>query len=90
MQDFWNGVGVSNSTGPSAFAGQSAGYYTGGNLFMRTPSRNTTLATINLPSHRAGCGGTGFRRSTSSTSIPARRRKGLSAGYGRGLKPPAG
>jgi len=57
MQDFWNGVGVSNSTGPSAFAGQSAGYYTGGNLFMRTPSRNTTLATINLPSHRAGCGG---------------------------------
>lgn len=57
MQDFWNGVGVSNSTGASAYAGQSAGYYTGGNLFMRTPSRNTNIATISLPSHRAGCGG---------------------------------
>lgn len=57
MQDFWNGVGISNSTGASAFAGQSAGYYTGGSLFMRTPSRNTNLATVNLPSHRAGCGG---------------------------------
>lgn len=57
MQEFWDGVGVSNATGPSAFAGQSAGYYTGGRLFMRTPSRNTTLATVNLPSHRAGCGG---------------------------------
>ncbi len=48
---------MSNQIGPSAFEGQSAGHYTGGNLFMRTPTRTTTLATVSLPSHRAGCGG---------------------------------
>ncbi len=57
MREFWDGIGVSNATGPSAYAGQSAGYYTGGNLFMRTPGRNTQLATVTLPSYRAGCGG---------------------------------
>lgn len=57
MTEFWDGIGVSNATGPSAYMGQTAGYYTGGNLFMRTPSRNTTVATVNLPSYRAGCGG---------------------------------
>ncbi|NKB55057.1 MAG: hypothetical protein GKS00_01865 [Alphaproteobacteria bacterium] len=60
MSDFWNGIGLSNATGPSAYAGQSAGYYTGGNLFMRTPQRNSAVATVNLPSHRAGCGGIDF------------------------------
>ncbi|MBF0248436.1 MAG: conjugal transfer protein TraH, partial [Alphaproteobacteria bacterium] len=49
MTEFWDGIGVSNATGPSAYMGQTAGYYTGGNLFMRTPSRNTTIATVNLP-----------------------------------------
>lgn len=60
MQDFWNGIGTSNFTGPTAFQGQSAGYYTGGNIFMRTRAMNSTIATINLPSYRAGCGGIDF------------------------------
>lgn len=57
MEAFWDGVGASNFTGPTAFEGQSAGYYTGGNIFMRTRTVNTNLASVNLPSWRAGCGG---------------------------------
>ena len=31
--------------------------YTGGSLMMRAPGRNYPLATVQLPSLRAGCGG---------------------------------
>jgi len=58
MEDFWNGMGgVANVTGPTAFQGQSAGYYTLGNIYLRTPQKRTQFATLNLPSYRAGCGG---------------------------------
>jgi len=58
MEDFWNGMGgVANVTGPTAFQGQSAGYYTLGNVYLRTPQKRTQFATLNLPSYRAGCGG---------------------------------
>jgi len=42
MEDFWNGMGgVANVTGPTAFQGQSAGYYTLGNVYLRTPQKRT-------------------------------------------------
>ena len=49
--------GVSNYTAPGAFRGQTMNTYTGGNFYMRTPSRTYQLATIALPNVRAGCGG---------------------------------
>ncbi len=58
MQRFWNDMGFNtNVTGSSAFTGQSAGYYSMGNIHARTRSENIQLATIELPSIRAGCGG---------------------------------
>lgn len=56
MSNFWTEMGGRmNLTEPGK--GQSAGYYTGGGVFMRTPVRQTNLAAITLPSFRAGCGG---------------------------------
>lgn len=61
MTNFWNSMGgYSNATGPSAYQGQSAGYYTGGNLYMRTPVKNLQMAALQLPGFRAGCGGIDF------------------------------
>ena len=54
MTDFG---GAARVTGPSAFQGQSAGYYTLGNVWTRFPQKTTTLANLQLPSARAGCGG---------------------------------
>ncbi len=58
LRDFWerNGGGV-NITKPSAYKGQQAGYATLGSLYLRTRPRNSQLASIQLPSVRAGCGG---------------------------------
>ena len=58
MKDFFDdGMGSVNITGPSANQGQAAGYYTGGNLVYRAPQETTQIASIQLPSVRAGCGG---------------------------------
>lgn len=58
MNDFFNRMGYSaNVTGGGAYKGQSAGYYTGGSLFLRSGSRNTQLMTLQLPRLRGGCGG---------------------------------
>ena len=58
LKDFWErtGGGV-NYTRPTAYQGQQAGYATLGSLYVRTRPRNSTLANIQLPSVRAGCGG---------------------------------
>lgn len=56
MQSFWQGAAV-NTTGPTAFEGQASGHWTLGNLYMRAPVRSEQVATLNLPSFRAGCGG---------------------------------
>lgn len=58
LKSFWErtGGGV-NVTKPSAYQGQQAGYATLGSLYLRTRPRNSTLASIQLPSIRAGCGG---------------------------------
>lgn len=58
MEDFWSGMdAAANVSGPSAFKGQSAGYYTPGSLYLRFPQKRTQIASLTLPSVRAGCGG---------------------------------
>ncbi len=56
MQRFWDGAAV-NTTGPTAFEGQASGHWTLGNLYLRAPVRSERIATVSLPSFRAGCGG---------------------------------
>ena len=56
MNRFWQGATV-NTTGPTAFDGQASGHWTLGNLYLRSPVRSEAIATVNLPSFRAGCGG---------------------------------
>ena len=56
MESFWQGAAV-NTTGPTAFRGQASGHWTLGNLYLRAPVRTEQIATVSLPSFRAGCGG---------------------------------
>ena len=56
MQRFWDGAAV-NTTGPTAFEGQASGHWTLGNLYLRAPVQSERIATVSLPSFRAGCGG---------------------------------
>ena len=56
MENFWRGAAV-NTTGPTAFDGQASGHWTLGNLYLRAPVRSEPIATVSLPSFRAGCGG---------------------------------
>ena len=58
LSAFWNNLGGTiNRTPGTAFAGQSAGYYTLGNLRARTPSRTSQIFSISPPGFAAGCGG---------------------------------
>jgi conjugative transfer pilus assembly protein TraH len=58
MEDYFDDMGAAaNVTGPTAYQGQSAGYYSMGNVFVRFPQRNVSVANVQLPSLRAGCGG---------------------------------
>jgi conjugative transfer pilus assembly protein TraH len=57
MSDFFDSLGYTNVTDPGAYQGQSAGYYSGGSLYTRAPSKNYQLVSVNLPSVRSGCGG---------------------------------
>lgn len=58
LNSFFDSMGLnSNITPPGAYEGQTAGYYTGGNMFARAPVRNYNLMTVQMPSARAGCGG---------------------------------
>ncbi|QYE37287.1 conjugal transfer protein TraH (plasmid) [Polymorphobacter sp. PAMC 29334] len=58
MDGYFNDMGAAaNVTGPSAYQGQEAGYYSGGNVWTRFPQKNVSLANIQLPKVTAGCGG---------------------------------
>ena len=48
---------AANVNGPTAFEGQSAGYYSLGNVWTRFPQKTTQIANLQLPSAKAGCGG---------------------------------
>jgi len=58
MTDFLHGMGEkSNVSGPSAYQGQRAGFYSGGSLFVRYPVQSVPLAQLELPRLKTGCGG---------------------------------
>ena len=58
MQSYFDDAGArANITGPSAFQGQSAGYYSGGNVWTRFPQKSVQPFNLQLPGARAGCGG---------------------------------
>ena len=58
MNSFFSEAGgAANVTGPSAFQGQSAGYYSLGNVWTRFPQKSVSAFNLQLPSARAGCGG---------------------------------
>jgi len=58
MDSFLNDVGgAANVNGPTAYQGQSAGYYSLGNVWTRFPQKTTNIANLQLPRARAGCGG---------------------------------
>ena len=58
LSGFFDRLGMnSNVTEAGSFKDQAAGYYTGGSIVARSKPRNIQLATIQLPSIKAGCGG---------------------------------
>lgn len=58
LTKYFNKLGGSaNVSRGGAYQDQTAGFYTGGNLFARNQIHNSQLATIQLPGIRAGCGG---------------------------------
>jgi len=58
LNDFFNDMGgAGNAYGPTAFQGQSAGYYTGGGVWTRFKNKQVNPVNIQLPSVKAGCGG---------------------------------
>jgi conjugative transfer pilus assembly protein TraH len=58
MRNFMNDTGTqANVTGPTAYQGQSAGYYSMGSVWSRFPQKNVQPFNLQLPSARAGCGG---------------------------------
>jgi len=58
LNDFFNDMGgAGNAYGPTAFQGQSAGYYTGGGVWTRFKNKDINPVNVQLPSVKAGCGG---------------------------------
>jgi len=58
MNSFFNDAGAAaNVSGLTAFQGQSAGYYSLGNVWTRFPQKSVAPFNLQLPSARAGCGG---------------------------------
>ena len=58
LQDFYNSISTFNNVaGPSAYQGQTMNLYTGGSLYLRTPSRSFNVASFSPPGFNAGCGG---------------------------------
>ena len=75
MDSFLNDVGgAANVNGPTAFQGQSAGYYSLGNVWTRFPQKTTNIANLQLPRARAGCAGPGR---AAGPRAECRRRRGL-------------
>ena len=58
LSSFFNALGSSTNTNEEGtYKDQSAGYYSGGSLFIRNQNRNLQPATIQMPGFKAGCGG---------------------------------
>jgi hypothetical protein len=64
MNSFFNGMGgAANASGPVAYQGQASGYYSGGNIWVRTPDEQLSLGSLQLPRSR--------RAAAASISSPA-------------------
>lgn len=58
MEQAFTDMGVSsNISGPIAYQGQSAGYYSLGSMWTRFPQKTVYPANLQLPKVTAGCGG---------------------------------
>lgn len=58
LDSFFSGMGMaSNVTNAQAYESQAGGYYGGGSVFARTPVRQYSLVTLDMPHFRAGCAG---------------------------------
>jgi conjugative transfer pilus assembly protein TraH len=58
MQGFFDAIGAhANVTPGGAYKGQEGGFYTGGSVFSRTPSREIQMVNIQMPHIGAGCNG---------------------------------
>lgn len=85
VNDFFNDMGYgTNFTPPGVYEGQAAGYFTGGGLVLRAPSRNYQLASMQAPNYRAGCSGVdlyggGFSYIDSAQLVAALRNVGQNA-----------
>jgi conjugative transfer pilus assembly protein TraH len=55
LEKFFKGSAI--RTRPGTMHDQSAGYYSGGGISVRNRVKNAQLATVQLPSIKAGCGG---------------------------------
>jgi conjugative transfer pilus assembly protein TraH len=55
---YFNQLGYATDvTSAHAYHGQAAGLYSGGSLFLRSKSRDLSIAHVDMPSIKAGCGG---------------------------------
>lgn len=57
MAQFFNKFGKTNITEGGAFHDQQGGYYNGGSLYFRSPTRNISPFQATAPGFRMGCGG---------------------------------
>lgn len=58
LQAFYNSISTYNNVGgPDAYQGQTMNLYTGGSVYLRTPSRSFNVASFSPPGFNAGCGG---------------------------------
>ena len=58
LDSFFNNMGYSsNYTKGGVYEDQSGGYYTGGRLYARAPSRSIDVMNLQAPSLKTGCGG---------------------------------
>jgi len=58
MNSYWSdGLSAASVTGPTAYQGQAGGYYTLGNIAVRTPQQTTQFASVAMPQISGGCGG---------------------------------
>jgi conjugative transfer pilus assembly protein TraH len=85
LMRFFQQAGIaSNVSDPGYYKDQTAGYYTGGSLVTRNRTRNTQLASLQIPGYRAGCGGIdlwtgGFSHISSQQLVEMLRSIGSSA-----------
>lgn len=86
LKGFFDEMGASsNITKGGAYHDQSGGYYSGGSVFVRSPTRNIQLLNVTPPSYSMNCGsmdliGGGFSILSSKQLIDALHGIGRSAG----------